>query len=466
MKGDDDAAIKYLQKAIGYQPDDYLLWKDSGKAYYQLSAEKSYREAFRLAEKSKNSYQMAVHLNPMDAESFFGLSISEARLERLYPFIHDKDKNPYNATPYFKKAIELRPNSVTYNFTYVKYLYNKGRKNEFLDAISNLAKIYPRIYGPITAEPFWSFQVKQAIKKGLFKAIDEGINLNAAHETLSYILETENDWIGAMYHNEQALNHQNIRKNDGNYFHLGYLSLKAKQFDKAEKNFLKALSVSPEKEQTLKTIFSAYTTNNRPKELYQFYQNLRNEYPLSVETDILLARSLTDLTQYEQARNILNGINQEKPSAEVYYWLAKTAEREQDWDGMELASQKATVMEPENSLYHDLFSQALIRMNKLDRAEKESDLAIQHAEDKSLPDLHSHRASIKLQRQNYMGAIDDWKLAVDLKPDNPQYYSYIADTYERIGEKLTALQYYKKALDIDPNNVQYQTKYRELQSMN
>ena len=94
-------AIKYLNRAISYQPTDYSLWAQIGKAYYNLGTSKSAKDAFNFAQKSKRAYQAAVQLNPMDAESFYGLSISEARLETLHPFVHYKTENPYNAIPYF-----------------------------------------------------------------------------------------------------------------------------------------------------------------------------------------------------------------------------------------------------------------------------------------------------------------------------------------------------------------------------
>ena len=65
-----------------------------------------------------------------------------------------------------------------------------------------------------------------------------------------------------------------------------------------------------------------------------------------------------------------------------------------------------------------------------------------------------------------MGAIDDWKSAIALKPDNARYYASIAEIYKKMNKNSQALIYYRKALEIDPNNKQYQKKYRNFKNSN
>jgi len=462
LKGDAASTITCLRKAVAYQPREDRLWIKLGKSYYALSKSQPPTQAFHRIQESKQAYQTAARLNAVSAEAFYGLALAETRLETLYPILYYKMTSPYNAAPYFDQAILFRPNSVSYQFAYARYLYNKRKKKSFLDAVSNLIKIYPPAYTQLTKEPFWSPEVKQAAQKGLFTAIDEDVNLYTAHGTLSSIFVQEGKWDEALRHYLQALRHQNIKKHTGNHIHLGRLYLKTGQFKNAEKYFFKAMSMSRNKTKTLKTIFTYYKECRCPMELLQFYRNLSNKFFLPVEIDILIARTLLDLGQADQARTLLNKLNQKKPNPEAYYWLAKTAEKEQDWDGMESAIQKATAIEPENSLYHETFSRVLVKMDKFSHAEKEADLAIRFAVGKKLPALYSHRASIKLRQQKFKSAIDDWESAIELEPENSRYYANIASTYTRFGEKRDALVYYKKALDLDPHNVHYQKKYREL----
>jgi tetratricopeptide (TPR) repeat protein len=133
------------------------------------------------------------------------------------------------------------------------------------------------------------------------------------------------------------------------------------------------------------------------------------------------------------------------------------------WDNMELAGQKATVFEPDNSQYHLLFSSALKRKKKLTRAEKEADLALKNAA-KPSPWLFNHRAWIRWSRQDYQGAIRDWKRAAGLKPDRADFYARIAEGYHRTEQKALAKNYYQKALKLDPDNQGYLQKYQKLQA--
>jgi len=131
---------------------------------------------------------------------------------------------------------------------------------------------------------------------------------------------------------------------------------------------------------------------------------------------------------------------------------------------MELAIQKATVLDPTNSKYHLLFSRVLERLGKLDRAEREAGLAIKHQIEPS-PWLFDHRAWIRWDRKDYTGALQDWESAIKLdsdKQDKAYFYAQAAEVCTRLGDLTLAINYYQKALELDPENKKYQKRYREL----
>ena len=131
------------------------------------------------------------------------------------------------------------------------------------------------------------------------------------------------------------------------------------------------------------------------------------------------------LTPYHQAQRILKELNQERPTAEACYWLARIAEKKKDWDSMELAIQKATVLDPENSRYHLIFSKVLKRLMKLERAEKEAGLALDYSVEPSHW-LFNYRAWIRWSRKDYQGAVKDWKSAIAVKPRKASFYARAA----------------------------------------
>ena len=458
-------AANQLKKADHYLPNDYKIQKELGDVYLKLGElNPKAKAASLLTQKSKNFYLKASELNPLDVETAYGLARGESRLEQLYQYLHPKEKdNPFQPLPYFKKAVRLRPNSILYNYALARFLYQHKNKEELISVVRNLSRIYPPVYYDLKKEAFWSPPVKKAVQLGLEEAIKSGNSLREAHIAISSMMALEKKWPVAISHYQKALIYKTFYNNTGNYFHLGSLYLKNGQPEEAELSFLKGLDLSRTRENDLGRLYRIYKNEGHLEELYQFYQQASRRFILSAKIEILLAQSLIDLKRYYQAQKILNNINQKKPTAEAYYWLAHIAKLEKDWDSMELAIQKATLFDPQNRDYHLMFSRVLKRLNKLERAEKEAGLAILCSTKKS-PWLFNHRAWIRWSRKDYMGAATDWQMAINLSPQNARYYAYAAEAYINLGLWTRAMKYLQKASKLDPKNKHYQKRYSELEN--
>jgi tetratricopeptide (TPR) repeat protein len=455
-------AISRLEKAIHYNDNDFTTWNHLGRAYHELGLLKPPEKAFRVAEKSKQAYLKAAQLNQNDAEAAFGLAREEARLEQLYAYMHpDKDDNPYHALPYYEEAIRLRPNGISYHYAVARYLHKQGRTEALLPIVTNLARIYPLAYSHLKKEAFWSPKVKEAVKKGFGQAIEEGRAPERAHIQMSSLLREEQDWAGAISHYKKALALQTGDEQSAGYLHLGHLYLEDGRFKEAEESFLKALSMSQNREKDLEGLYGVYQRKGYSEELFRFYERVNRIVPQSAQTDIILARTLIDLEQYDLGRQILNELNAKEPHAAAHYWLYRVAEKEKDWDQMELSIQKATVLDPKNSQYHLLFSQVLDRMKKLDSAEQEAGLAIDHSA-KPSAGLFNHRASVRWTKKDYQGALRDWKSALALQPRNASLHAQMAEAYLKIGEGPSAIRHYQTALQLSPNNEAYKVKLEAL----
>ena len=458
-------AAGHLKKAFHYQPDNYQILKNLGKAYHTLGQSiPGAKQAFIFSIKAKDSYLEAKRLNSLDAETAYGLAREEARLEKLYNYLHpEKKDNPYHALPYFRNTILLWPNGILSHYALARYLYNHGKTDELLNIVGTLSLIYPPAYYYLQKEPFWSPTIKEAVKKGLEQALDQGISQRETHTAMSSLLAGDKEWAGAISHYRQALTYRTFDNKAENYIHLGRLYLKNKEMREAEESFNNALDRSISKEKDLERLYRLYKNEGYMEELYRFFQNVSRRFILSYRMDILMARSLIDLKRYYKARRNLIELNQKEPRGEAYYWLARIAQIEKDWDSMELAIQKATVLEPSNSHYHILFSRVLKRIKKLGRAEKEAGLAIKNS-DKPSAWLFNHRAWIRWSRKDYLGAAKDWKLAISLSPKKASFYAQAAEAFRMLGDWPTAGGYYKKALDLDPENKGYKKRYRELKA--
>jgi tetratricopeptide (TPR) repeat protein len=456
-------AITRLEKAIQYQDNDYTFWNYLGRAYHKLGLLKPTQEAFLAAQQAKHAYLKAAELNPHDAEAAYGLAREEARLERLHARLHpDQKDDPYEPIPFFQEAIRLRPNSISYHYALARYLDQQGETEQLIPVVTNLARIYPPACSHLKNEAFWSQQVKGAVKSGLAQAIEKGRAPEQAHMALYALLVDEEDWAGAISHFQEALALRETGAQSSDYLQLGRLYLESGQLQDAEENFVTAIALSADRDRDLEGLYRAYKTRGYSEELYAFYKRVRRTFARSASTDILFARSLIDLEQHDQAQQILKELNQEEPHAEAYYWLYRIAQKQDDWDRMELSIQKATVLEPDSSYYHLLFSQVLTRLKKLDRAEKEAGLAIKHATRPSVS-LFNHRASIRWTKKDYQGAVNDWKSALPMQPKNASLHARIAEAYLMLGELAQATYHYKKALQMEPNNQTYQQKLQLLQ---
>ena len=455
-----------LHQADHYQPGDFKVKRGLAKAYYRLGkAEKRVKGAFSQTRKAKDFALAAARLNPLDAETAYELALAEARLERLYPLTlsADKNNNPYRALLYFQNTLRLRPNGVRYHYALARYLNREGQQDELLKSIQTLTRIFPGVYHHLKQKNFWSAAVKDACKQGLQGAIQEDIDAATAHRNLSDIMAGEQDWDGAIRHYQAAMQMQPYNKTESAYFHLGRLHLQNRNLQAAQTSFLKGLALSPNREKQLESLYHVFKNTAYTEEFYDLFKEANQRFSLSADTSILLARTLMDLKQYYQARRILEDLNAKELSAPACYWLARIAEKEKDWDRMELAIQKATVLDPENINYRRLFLSVLKRLKKYESAEKELERIIQYSE-KPSAGLYSEKAQIKWIKKDYTGAVKDWQTAIRLKPDNAGFYARTAEAWIILGKWSLAVENYQKAVKLDPGNQKYQKRLLELQS--
>jgi tetratricopeptide (TPR) repeat protein len=455
-------ALESFKKAAAYQPNDYQLMKGLGDAYYELGALKpGAKESFSLVNRSREFYETAKGLNPLDAGAAYGAARAGFRLEMLHDYLYpEKGDAPYNALPWYREAVRLRPNSVTLRYALARYLFYHDDE-QLPETVRDLVRVYPPAYSNLRKEEFWSPEIRDEAKKGLEQAIAEGTSLRNAYMAMSGLSGEEERWDEAVSYYDQSLQYRAFENRAGNYIHLGYLNMKKGDMEAAEKNFIKGLDKSRSREADLGRIYRYYKLQDQLTGFPGFYSQVKERLITSPAMQILLARSLIEREEYASAREVLLEVNDRNTNAEACYWLARIAEKEKDWDSMELLIQKATVLEPENSNYHLVFSNVLRRLKKLERAEKEATLALQY-QIKPSPWTFNHRASIRRALEDYEGAARDWTRAIGLKPDYAPFHARAGEAYASMAYWSLAAKHYKKALSLSPDNKQYQKRLSEL----
>jgi tetratricopeptide (TPR) repeat protein len=465
-QGNYGLAARLLETARSYQPTDAALWRELGETYYRLGERPATAQAaFIQTRKSKDAYLRAREISPLDASSAYGLARTESRLEDLYRRGNPGDTDiPYDPMPYFAEAIRLSPNDVRAYYALARYLHRQQRTDELLETIRKMGRIYPLSYPSVTKEAFWGPLFKDAFRSGLEDAVREGISPRSAHEALSALLAEDEKWTEAIIHSRQALESQGGRKAAKDLFHLGRLYLKNGQLVEAESAFLKGMQLSRNVDKDLEGLHRLYQREGHSKDIQSLHREVGRRFSLSPQTDILLARALMDLKQFREARQILETMTRSRPSAETYYWLARVGEKEQDWDAMELAIQKATVLDPANTRYHQVFAGLLKRLGKYQQAEEALGLAIEQSDTPS-PLLLSERARIRHLRRDDAGALRDWEAAIQNSRPRAGFYAEAAEVCVKLRESSQALDYYRKALALEPQNNRYAKRYGELSSL-
>ena len=464
--GDFNSAIYHLEKGVYLQPNDPKFFNSLGYANYRLSLDPFLDGTYGFALVAKKNYRKAVNLYPVNATSVLGLALSEAHLETfLYRMYKNETRiSPYNALPFFEEAIRLYPNSFGYHHDFLSYLKKKNDMETFYVIVEKMAQRFPSTYHILKKDnEIWSDNVKEVIKEGINKAINEGKADLEIYEAMSYLLRDEGDFSVALSHYKHFLKHRKRKEDFRHLFHLGALYLDNGEVANGEDLFIKALSISKDRKDGLTSIFNAYRSKDFVEECRRFYLRVKESVLYFSEIDLLFAQTLMYMRRYDDARNILDRVCEISPTGEAYYWLARIAQNERDWKKMESASHKATVYTETNSVYHFLYSQALIKMDRFLRAEKEAGLAIKYSY-KPSSDLFSHRAKIRYSRKDYSNAILDWKSAISLNSTNAHYYALLADSYYKLNDQQRAMENYKKAMSHDPSNIRYVQQYETLRN--
>lgn len=365
-----------LKTAAEYQPRDSRIYKQLGEIYLELAgrAATASRGRTDLA-RARDAFQTSIRLHPHSAEVHYRLGLTIARLEAGG---RSKDAAPAPALParfYFQEAVRLRPNGLLYNYALLHDLARHGDTEAMFPLVRRLVANYPSLYAGLKRKAFWSPNIESAAMEGLHAAIEHHISSSQAYRYLSETAAENNQWNQAITLYRQALDAAPNQNTTGNYLHLGKLYIRNGDIRTAAEQFVTALSLSSRPEQTLEQVYRIYKSEDLMKGFDLFYTENRDRFFFSYRADILYARYLMDLKQYDEAREILNTINQAKPRAEAYFWLARIAQAEKDWDRMELAIQKATLYDPRNPHYRRVFAGVLRRQKKMDRAERETALA-------------------------------------------------------------------------------------------
>lgn len=418
-------------------------------------------EMFEWASRAAAHFEAAMRENPLDPQNAYGRARSDSFREKIYPVVFKGKQSPYDPLRYFQEAIRLRPNSTTYRYALSRYLYLWSRTTELAESLRHLARIRPNIVGHLMREPFWNDRARDAVRRGLEDSLGKRRELSAVHTALARLAAEVEHWSEAARHFRRAMDLQAGKPSEQQWTHLGQLKLRAGDAAGAADCFLQGLAVSTNREALLRSIFSFYRGAKQEEAFGKFHVRARRRFSLASDSELLLVQSYLRAGKLAEARKILESAIDAAPTGDAYYWLSLVAEKEQDWNAMELAIQKATVLSPNSERYRKRFIGLLLRLKKYHSAEYQLGVLIDEADS---PDagLYHQRADLRWRLGDFVGAAQDWQSAIGIAPGRAEYYARAAEAYIQTGDWSRAVDCYRRAVALDGENHRYKRRYREL----
>lgn len=372
--------------------------------------------------KARTDFLAATSLCPPCVDAAHGLARAEAQL-CLLPEVSPRDPS-LDPMARFRRLLELRPHGVAYRSLFIDYLHAAGRADLLPEPVRRLAYAYPPAVRALSREPFWSPTLEAAARTGVRNALADAVLPRESRQLLSDFHADDGEWGLALEHHQAAMAIQPFRNGERDFLRLGGLQLRNGAAEAARAAFDHAFGMSRNRGATLRRVRAAYRRADRLLAFADYARSL-NRFFVYAEAPVLLrAQALAEAGRAEAARALLARWGAENQSAAAHARLARLAGSERDWDAMERAAHKATVLDPRPAPHWLLLAEALRRQGKMERAESELSRAIQ-IQDPPSDRLHHHRAALRWRRRDFAGALADWRAAARIRPDHAGYRRHL-----------------------------------------
>jgi tetratricopeptide (TPR) repeat protein len=370
-----DRARASLVKARSFLPetlasalspmDLFRLDTAMGKTLYKLAVDNgrgdTLKERFAMLKTAQGHLDAALAIDSESYRTAYWAAKVEESLEVIFPLVDTgKAVNPYNALPLYERAMSLRPAGITVRYDMVNYLHHKGMADGIPDLVETMAEIYPPCYLSLKKEEFFSPELRDRVRAGLMRALEKEIRPRETLTALSQLSEDQGDLAGAVAFFTRAIALEPWSNTPATYIKLGMLTLRNSDPEGSYPWFIKALQAQKKTfDADLGRIWSGFKAEKRLAEFIEFSARVEEAFPPSPALDLCIAECWYAMDKLELAKARLLIMNTRQPSAKAFHYLALIAQKQGDLDAMELASQRATVLEPTSAAHLKLFAQAL-----------------------------------------------------------------------------------------------------------
>lgn len=423
-------AVSSLQKSIRHTQSNADYYYLLGKSLYALAEQtQKAKDAFNSMSQAENAYREAVKLNPLEGNSWLALGQTCFWLCR-FPG-SERQYEPVKS--YFLKAMATDPQNGKFLYAIAGYHLAIGQPAQAKPYLKELAMAYPKAYSLFKKTLWWSQNVREPLIEGLEEATKNPLTDSQALDLLASISAEQKEWITAARYTRELIHRSGNNPPPHQYINLGRYNLQLGNQEEASEAFRQALKFSRDRRQVLESLlWQCRESDNVDLYIDLCRKTAKWDWSVRSRLPLILAKAYFYDNNLELAHHYLRQSLDHKETAEAHRYLAEIALQRSDWDSAELESQRATLLEPENSHYYYLFARSLQGQKK----HQEALAVIQQAIDRSSTPQHyyfSMQGAIYWQLGDYKAALFCWNRALELAPENDAYQGQIAKAREKLA---------------------------------
>ncbi|MCU0821634.1 MAG: tetratricopeptide repeat protein [Spirochaetes bacterium] len=491
--GEHQKAASTLETLLSIKPDLINIHYTLGLLYYnQLKDYDSAMVPFRSILQLSNAITVDDYYREQAyyylGRIFYNKGLVDRSIENFYRVT---EINPDNSAAYY---ILIRILMDRYELARVKDLamYYIERFPENLYVYSALGRIYYIEDSPKAKEflrksrsigNFYGI-LSTSLYDEIFKKDDE------AEKNLQEIIKQDPLLISPHI----AMGRINLRKNNrkealSEFFTAGILMYKARLYDEARNAFTKVLSINDKIPEVYLYIGKIYEETGKPN-LALINLKKTNELKPGAEILVHIGYMYSQKNEFHEARKYFDmAIKDEPENPQPYFFKGLLFSQEQDFKQAEEYIKRAIRLNDKNDMYHFYLATVLEKQNKLDETIESLKAAINHNPknamaynylgyiyadnninldesisliEKALEFSPMNGAYLDslgwayFRKGNFSAALERLLEAEELlekeKMPDPIVFDHIGDTYDKIGNRVKAVEYWKKAIQLKKND--------------
>ncbi|MDA8402623.1 MAG: tetratricopeptide repeat protein [Desulfobacteraceae bacterium] len=254
------------------------------------------------------------------------------------------------------------------------------------------------------------------------------------------------------WHNSQTLFEHALEVTSGNYLahnNLGSYLQKQKQFDEAERHYLKAIEIKPDNYLSYCNLGDTFNAMGRNDEAIRNYLESLRIAPLYTRAHEKLADALNAEGRYREAENhYREAIILQPDNPKTHNNLAALYLGQGKLDAAAFHSRQALRILPDYADAHFNLGNALYKKGRIDDAIRHFLKALEL--NQHLAEARINLADAYFRQGKLDDAIGQYQKALAQKPDSAEAHANLANTLRMKGQTDQAIHHYLEAIKINP----------------